>query len=56
MHNQEKGIHRSYGIAWTDVLEQDAEEMAWRSFLLLCAICFAFIGACCFVIFDIVPP
>jgi len=56
MHNYEKGIHRSYGVAWADVLEQDAEEMAWRSFLLLCAICFAFIGACCFVIFDIAPP
>ena len=43
MKNPHKGVHKSYGIHWTDILElNDAEEMAKRSAILIGLICFGF--------------
>ena len=36
MKNPHKGVHKSYGVHWTDILElNDAEEMAKRSAILV---------------------
>ena len=46
MKNPHKGVHKSYGIHWTDILElNDAEEMAKRSAIFIGLICFKFMGA-----------
>ena len=52
MKNPHKGVHKSYGIHWTDILElNDAEEMAKRSAILIGLICLAFMGATSFMLF-----
>jgi hypothetical protein len=56
MINEHKGVHKSYGVSWTDILElNDADEMAWRSTIMLLGICGLFCVACSLVIFDIIP-
>ena len=52
MKNPHKGVHKSYGIHWTDILElNDAEEMAKRSAILIGLICFGFMGAASWTLF-----
>ena len=52
MKNPHKGVHKSYGIHWTDILElNDAEEMAKRSAILIGLICFGFTGAASWMLF-----
>ena len=52
MKNPHKGVHKSYGIHWTDILElNDAEEMAKRSAILIGLICFGFMGAASWMLF-----
>ena len=46
MKNTHKGVHKSYGIHWTDILElNDVEEMAKRSAILVGLVCFGLMGA-----------
>ena len=46
------GVHKSYGVHWTDILElNDAEEMAKRSAILVGLICFGFMGAASWMLF-----
>ena len=52
MKNPHKGVHKSYGVYWTDILElNDAEEMAKRSAILIGLICFGFMGAASWMLF-----
>ena len=52
MKNPHKGVHKSYGVHWTDILElNDAEEMAKRSAILIGLICFGFMGAASWMLF-----
>ena len=52
MKNPHKGVHKSYGIHWTDILElNDAEEMAKRPAILIGLICFGFMGAASWMLF-----
>ena len=52
MKNPHKGVHKSYGVHWTDILElNDAEEMAKRSAILVGSICFGFMGAASWMLF-----
>ena len=52
MKNPHKGVHKSYGVHWTDILElNDAEEMAKRSAILVGLICFGFMGAASWMLF-----
>ena len=52
MKNPHKGVHKSYGVHWTDILElNDAEEMAKRSAILIGLICSGFMGAASWTLF-----
>ena len=57
MHNDHKGIHKSYGFEWKDAVDirDGGETLAFRSFIMLLVMSFGFIGASCLVIFDIFP-
>ena len=50
--NPHKGVHKSYGIHWINILElNDAGEMAKQSAVLVGLICFGFVGATSFILF-----
>lgn len=57
MHNDHKGIHKSYGFEWKDAVDirDGGETLAFRSFIMLLVMSIGFIGASCLVIFDIFP-
>lgn len=52
MINDHKGIHKSYGFEWLDILENnDADETAKRTFIMCMVLFFSFMLACSLIIF-----
>lgn len=52
MINDHKGVHKSYGLEWLDILElNDADETAKRTFIMCMVLFFSFMIDSSLVIF-----